>query len=966
MMLQQIAENRIVLPPDLEQAQEVNHFLDLINRTVMDEFQVQQHRETDLTLQEAMVNGHLTSFYTPDRIVTPARVLRNGHMKSAWFRHAEHLGLENPSVFNYSFGRPPDEDASSTMEEHEEEVRKLLERVGQKPYLWSTSEKLTIFAASPSELRFLPQDHTSDQQESASGLAFLPGADPGKTGKRLRAYAGAPGTFFDPRPSAFPQLNLGGEIPLRVKARDSGTVGDGGGSCPQSIAREILELSRAPLWGDIIAFQMVILGADYSFKALVNVVPDELWTDPGCDLLVDAKSINHQVHSTRVTVGKLIPTRHHTNKRHFYVEPMNLGEVVNRFIDAGQLTQQAMVIAENLDRETWDQALGKSQELLQELVNNTEIEGEWDSTQIRMSARKQPEERNGLLLAYEECLRSPFGLPSIISFVAEGPAKTWRGQLNKSRKRPKEEERDEKPTLSGITVSGEKLLLMDPGYAGVPYPRKGYIGLVWHPRRKSELIGLVLSKADMLKFGPALDGVDVDGDKGQMIPMQDDRGKPLVLLMRSPMSIDGGVCLRLRLKDAALLREVGYHFYRQTGGHKYPGLYEAENGKALYQDVLHAKPHEDPPQWTTDPDMMVRRTLEMNQYRGIMGKVCLAAANLDFAGLYNPAKHKFNMSEEVIDPSLNASADPTPVLMPLQMTIVDAVRKGIPLDQCLFHRIKSGIRQILQEQHPGEEFDPILHCQDHHHEWREGQENAIRFLEQRVKERALMAHGPSEWLTEARRPKLCNLVVRALEERMTIWADKASEEKLLRDDPEVSGQHRESMIAILIQDAKDAEAALLRDAYQKAVGTIDDLEPGQFMAAWVQATISRAKRSRRFEPIRVGALLKLPPEEIQGFFRRGESVATAIIRSMETVELEEGRDCHVIRTKRNGRDAFQLVDSEDGEVITDLCREANNYEDLDLEFIGYMPKLRVTLRKDNRWKQAESQMVFRVKNPRDA
>ena len=53
------------------------------------------------------------------------------------------------------------------------------------------------------------------------------------------------------------------------------TVGDGGGSCPLTIAREILRLSGAPLWGDMIDFQIVVLAGDYSFKGLINIVPDE-------------------------------------------------------------------------------------------------------------------------------------------------------------------------------------------------------------------------------------------------------------------------------------------------------------------------------------------------------------------------------------------------------------------------------------------------------------------------------------------------------------------------------------------------------------------------------------------------------------------------------------------------------------------------------------------------------------------
>ena len=364
----QTVENRIAMPPEIAIEAENYQFIQRLNRTVMDEYLEQRNREIDLTVQQAMLSGHLTSYYTPDRIVTPGLVMQNNHAKSAWFEHAAHLELKNPCILNFLFGKPSDEDtdedAELEMKKNEEEVATLLQRLGQQAYMWSMSEKLTLYTAHPSRTQFLPKDISNvETQESASGLVFAPGADPGKIGKRLRAYAGAPGVFFDPRPSMFPNLNLGGDLALRIKIRDSGTVGDGGGSCPEFIAREIISLSGAPTWGDIIGFQIVALGADFSFKALINVMPNELWTDQSADLVVDAKSVNHQVHSTLATVGKLMPTRHKKNKRHFYVEPMNLGEVVNRFIDAEQLTQQAMVIAERVDRETWDHAMDRSRDL---------------------------------------------------------------------------------------------------------------------------------------------------------------------------------------------------------------------------------------------------------------------------------------------------------------------------------------------------------------------------------------------------------------------------------------------------------------------------------------------------------------------------------------------------------------------------------------------------------------------------
>ena len=795
-------------------------------------------------------------------------------------------------------------------------------------------------------------------------------------GKRLRCFSMTLRTFFDPRPSLFPELNLGGEHAYRVKVRDSGTVGDGGGSCPLSIAREILQLSGASLWGDMIAFQIVVLAADYSFKGLINIIPDELWTDKDTDLLIDAKSVNHQVHSTKVTVGKLIPTRHKKNKRHFYVEPMNLGEVVNRFIDAEQLVEQVQVIAENLDRETWDKAMEKSKESqaesedeIQEMLGDN-IE-EWDElSHVQHAIWEQPEEKKGLLLAYEESGRSPFGLPSLTSMAAEGPANSWASQLRHSRKKggdwnPKKGKRD-KSTLSGIIVSGEKLLLMDPEYAGTTYPRRGYVRLIWHPRHKDQLIGLGLSKADTLQLRDAFDGMDVDGDKLQLIPMRDERGTPLVLLMRSPMSIDGGAYLRLTKKDAARMHELGYHFYRKTGDHKYPGLYHIKDGKQVYPDVMWATPHENPPRWSTDPDLMVQRTLEMNQYQGMMGMICLLAANLDYAGLYDPAEHKFNMSEGVINPALNGTGDSVNIFLGLVGSIIRTIRKGLPQDRCIFPRIRGIIEPIFRERYPGEEFKPILTCQEYHGQWSDGQEGSNGFLRDRIKQRGLLAHGPAEWLPTKFRTKLYNLAVRSLEERTAIWAQKAQDETEVGKMEYLNQRQKDAHIAALFHDAKEAETAILTEAYRKAVKTVDDLKPGQFMAAWLQAAASRSKRFSKLEPVRASALLKLPAKEIRGFYHEGESGATAIIRTEEPTEIPSGTECYAEKRQAGGKIVYQLISMKDGTVITDLKHEAQHYLELDLETVGYVPTVRVSRQKDSAWEQEPHQLILRVTNPQDA
>ena len=235
-----------------------------------------------------------------------------------------------------------------------------------------------------------------------------------------------------------------------------------------------------------------------------------------------------------------------------------------------------------------------------------------------------------------------------------------------------------------------------------------------------------------------------------------------------------------------------------------------------------------------------------------------------------------------------------------------------------------------------------------------------------MKERGLLAHGPAEWLRTKFRVKLYNIVVRALEERTAVWAQKARDEREVRQDEELLHHQKEAQVAALIRDAKDAEAAIVSEAYERAVKTVDNLEPGQFMAAWLQAAVSRAKRFRRFEPVRAGALLRLPPEEIKGFFRKGESGATAIIRTNGQTEIPEGTACWVEEVRDGGKTVCQLVSEADGSIITGLKSEARYYIGLDLETAGFMPRIRVSGKKDSGWEQAEEQLILRVTNPQDA
>ena len=972
-------ENRIQLSEEMTQeiqeANEKEEFQQLVNHMVWSELKNQQNHEEDLTVQSAMRAGHLTSFYTPDRIVTPARVMRNGHLRSVWFAHAEHLELQDPVIMNFQFERPPDEDAEPFIGDQEKEVWDVLNRLNLQPYLWASSGKLTIFAARPSALQYLPTDITGEDQESASGLVLLPGADPGKISKRLRCFTGAPGNFFDSEPSYFPELNLGEDLKLRVGLHDSNTVGDGGGCCPQWVAKRILKESGAPLWGDIIAFQIVVLGADYSFKGLISIVPDELWKNPRIDMLIDTESVNHQVHSTKVTLGKLMPNRHKKNEGYFYVEPLNHGEIVGELTGLEEVTEQVMIIAERTDRENWLRVMENWRSTGHVPAENDPwwfrpLGDEWENlNHVQKATLREEEEINGLMYAYKVSQKSPFFLTAVSNMLTEGLGSSWKAKLNRSRKKAYNWDKKDKPTLSGIMISGECVLLMDPYYAGVPYPDPGYLRLIWHHEDEDELTACGLSPEDTENLRESLDGHDVDGDKGYIIPMLDEKGSPVAELLRLPSSPYGGACLKLYPEDATKLQRLGYHFNRRTGERKFPDLYKRVEGEPLHPDVLHATPHENPPVWTTDSDLMVRRTAELNQYHGYVGKVFLALANLVFAGQYDPIRHKFNVSEEVVDASLNCSNNPNSVYSPLQMDNVQLVERVIPVDHCIFPRISAGVRKLFKERNPGQEFEPVITCHPRHQAWGKTQEGAIQFHQESSRGKALISHGPVEGLTVKHRTKLYNIVVRALEERMKVWTQKSDADRDTRNREDLNRNQMEAVIAGLIQDAKDSERSIVMEAYLKAVKSVEGLEPGQFTSAWVQVAIARQKRMRRFEPIPTNAIVRLPSVELDGYNAMGPALPTAIIRADDPGDVIEGERCFVEEetVQERGKEVqkYWLI-SESGMAITQLRTEARKYLGFRLEVIGSMPKITVTLRKENNWEQAKNQMIFRILNPQDA
>ena len=204
---------------------------------------------------------------------------------------------------------------------------------------------------------------------------------------------------------------------------------------------------------------------------------------------------------------------------------------------------------------------------------------------------------------------------------------------------------------------------------------------------------------------------------------------------------------------------------------------------------------------------------------------------------------------------------------------------------------------------------------------------------------------------------------------MKVWAQKSDADRDTRNREDLNRNQMEAVIAGLIQDAKDSERSIVMEAYLKAVKSVEGLEPGQFTSAWVQVAIARQKRMRRFEPIPTNAIVRLPSVELDGYNAMGPALPTAIIRADDPGDVIEGERCFVeeetVQERSKEVQKYWLI-AESGMAITQLRTEARKYLGFQLEVIGSMPKITVTLRKENNWEQAKNQMIFRILNPQDA
>ena len=942
-------------------------------QTSLEELNLENLKEEELLemARPFMEQGLIASFHTPRKCLTPQGI-RNHTLRSVFFLMAQNMGLQDPAIISLNtpwVGR--DQDRDQLAMRFKTRMKRMLDKMGLQIYAGTPGNRNNIYVARPSDLKFLP-DINQRPQRADSGYIIDPETNLGRYMKRNKHLSGALAAFSVKGESRWPIFRTPvGD--LQVETRDTETAGDGGGYASESKLRELLEASGLRTTRPLIGVQFWAAGMDYAFKGFIQAIPDEKMAGEKSDLILDQESLNHQVRNRHFTNAKLNPVFRHRNLRYSYLEALNLGENAARFFDYHELMSVAKELGDSLDRESWSMATLGQEDLITRILDKCFQE---DSRNRKESYRGMAfqDNDNALMESLQLAGANPFASPEICRISSGQTAQRFHSKHNNAsrqqrqyfwvenskvkgkkvitRRKGRSLVSDKKKTqLPGIIISGERVHLVYHEYRKINAPRAGYARFIWDETEEDQLIELSMSRKDMLYLRNALDGADIDGDEVILMFYHDERNIPHVRVYRLPSSIDGGISLRVNLKDAAKIKGLGYRFYqlKPQGGPAWPGLHDGDSNE--YPTVLKSKPLEETPKPRCDEEGILENILELDRYRHIIGSTCNLAANLDQAGIYDPSQHKF-LQSDVIDAVMYVASDPSGIPDTLADALYAHVRAGNPVDPCVFWRALNRMEQLLEEERDrnpkAPPMIPVLKCQEHHKPLKDTMGGIIKELDRRSHTRQMWANGPIDWLFREFPEDLQGIVGNAVETRNTIWSERNRRDREIPQDL--------SQEEIQFQKAKNLELAFMQEqeatsaAYEEAIA-LEGYEHGGFTALWFRTALGEIRRFKRYktqldgsvkvekikiDPIRTRATLSLPQEELEGFYEFRAIVPTAIVRTVKRMDLKEGATC---RIEKEGK-KFQLKNQQ-GEKICTLPDDVQPYADIDLQVMGHMPQISI-------------------------
>ena len=884
---------------------------------------------------QGMVKKGLLSCAINQDLIINRTTQQNTHSQSPWFKLANYIGLQAPTILVLN---PPEQEG----EEYVAQVEQILQSLGLQAYAATQGDSITLLTAAPSDQEIFANPRLSlrtQSNRSLSGIIINPDSKAGKVSKRSKVFSPAEGNLCTDRPSKFDGRSKVGLIqtgatPIQFEKRKTNfNGGDGSGMLTVQAAKTLCEAFGVTYNPAMVALYTVVTGANFAFKGQFLIVPDDQirTRKTGTSMVIDEECFNADVLSTRFTIGKMLPRRHKKNRRHVYVEPLVQYQVTSRFISTEELVEQAETIARKANIDEWKRALSEPQDAKFGMVEADP----WsrDPEVVKLFARLNLE-KDTAKLAYMASEGSIFASTAAMDRVLNQTNMVWESHIQRSSPMP------------GIYLSGEKVWLMHHIYARQPEPARGYADLVWNRYQPDQLTGVLLNDQDLHEQTEALDTADNDDILTLLFlhteEPNEDETPDQVLVLRTPLSVDGGICLNLAPATAEKLRQLGYHFYAKQGGHQWPNLYKRVDGEPLYPDHLHSVPLPDHIQWSNDQAELISLMVRLNRFRATMGQICNLMANLDYAGAYSPAL-KFNMSEGVIDPVLNASADPTPIVAGLTQATIDFVRAGGKLDSCVSDRITKALL----------EADPKLKvrttCHHDHQRIKKAMATVLLQMQIRINRFKLMANGPAAALVREFDPETVAIVAEAFQRRTKFWADVQNAKYKKQNPPTEETEdstyrngyrsnwndHEEDEEEDLFRDytpdqlnhmAASYETGAIQRAYQKAAD-LPGYEPGSFNAVWVQLALSRGKRfsyvhQRELKAISTHNLAKgLPETERVAYHQWAANPATAILRTKEPLDFHQDGTATVAKDGTS----YRLVSIETGEFLADLRQEAKQY-----------------------------------------
>ena len=882
--------------------------------------------------------GFIAAFQLPDRALTPT-----GHQKtrsrSAWYQMARLMGLKAPAVVTVD---PMLDLKPSKAKALEERFTRFLKEANLRVYNGTPGKNMTLMLAERTDLRVFPEEISDPPQDSLSTVTMDPKYrdQVGKVLKRMKVFTTSEGAWCAATPSHFPELQISPTLALNVQVWDTNAKGDGGGMIAQTALEDLIMAAGCNPKGDVIGVQVRTLGSDYAVKADLIGRPDHHMPQ-GANLVADSESINQQVLCRDFTPGKLTPLRHKPNQRYRFVDSVFQGQVVARFLDIQEVLEFSDAVANRLQRDIRTQVQRDHDEDLQEDIAPADRR----RTIRRRERHVSTSTKEQMLLDYRAANHSPFTSPELMKRIAGGPASHWRAKV---------ESADPLPVFA---FSGELVRYWYWGYAGVPEPPEGYLGLVWHPTKPDELVASVLNDKDVEKFFRALDTPDTD-DEFALAFCRDENHSPEALVLRSPLSVDGGTLLKLQPQDADRLREIGYHFHPRVGNHKWPNLHRDIDGKPVYPPALAAKPFEEAPTWTNRDGELLASLKGHIRYRPLMGSICNGVVNLDWAGLYDPASHLFNMSTEVVDATLAAEKDPTVIEDSLYRDLLMAVYQEMTLDPCVQGRVNGKLEELhlqIREQLERAEPASILeraarrYIQDHkdhliifgkcdprHPEIKKAMHRITDKLYHELLRWLLLANGP-HWLDQDFDEDLIKLATTAFSIRNTGWHESSLRKEDLREQG-MPWPQREAENAAITHGMQVQEARIIHRAYREAT-RLPGYTPGHFMALWTRMLLTtRSRYKSRTRPISTYPMECLPDEERLPFFRGRPSTPTVVLRAPRA-KLDPDPDTvyRIVRKPGTGKRPTYAMVNPQGQTVAKLLKEAAYHTGLMVRVIRPLP-----------------------------